>query len=247
MAKRKNYTRKKRRGYAVRPRHRMLTRGTRLVVGKPIGGLPRYQPVKLCYSESVKCAGAGSADSYMIYKLNSIFDPQDTLGPGWANNSNGNTQPLYRDQWATLYDQYRVLGAKYIIRCYVGDDSGTVISNMRVVVWPSDTQTSGSAAILVDAERPYVKQTMCSSGARQNSKISFYCPTYLSASATRSQVKNDDAFASTMGTNPTRITYLNIRNSALNPLLGTTNISLYMDIKIIYYTILFNRIDVSGS
>lgn len=212
---------------------------------KPVSGLPRCQYVKLAYSESIKMAG--SVDAYAIYCLNSIFDPQNTLGAGFLGNLNSNTQPLYRDQWATFYDQYRVYGARYTIRAYVGDDSGTVISNMRIVCWPDDTQTTGASSIMVDAERPYAQQMVATSGAAQGRKIGRYISTAQACSTTKKQVQVDNEFNATMGASPTRLAFLNIHCTDMDASGVTTNTSLYLDVKIIYYVQLYNRISVTGS
>lgn len=61
--------------------------------------------VNLAYHDTqhLSYGGIGGAPVYVNYRINSIYDPYYATGGG---------QPMGHDQWADLYDHYKVLGAR---------------------------------------------------------------------------------------------------------------------------------------
>lgn len=67
-------------------------------------GFPDTLRANLAYSESIVLAASiTSVTPYVVFSMNSAYDP---------NNSGGGGQPYYYDQFAALYTNYKVLGAK---------------------------------------------------------------------------------------------------------------------------------------
>jgi len=59
--------------------------------------------------------GPTSSSTQINYRLNSIFDPQYSVG---------GHQPAFHDQWALLYQRYRVVGCTWVLRfCHFGPNS----------------------------------------------------------------------------------------------------------------------------
>lgn len=69
-------------------------------------GFPRTLRVKLKYHETVAFSSATGAVSSNIFRLNSLFDPNETGVGG---------QPMYYDQLAAVYGKYVVLNS--VIKC----------------------------------------------------------------------------------------------------------------------------------
>lgn len=66
-------------------------------------GFPNSMITKLRYCDNLTLTSTAGVISRYLYAANGIFDP-DITGIGH--------QPLYRDSYAVIYDQYVVLGAK---------------------------------------------------------------------------------------------------------------------------------------
>lgn len=77
--------------------------GGRAGVSTPGFGFGASTFVKLRYSEVQDVGGAGGAVGYQRYTLNGAYDPLSTAG---------GHQPMFWDQYAAVYDRYRVHAAK---------------------------------------------------------------------------------------------------------------------------------------
>jgi len=100
----------------VRGRTNPMTRPLRTFVQRQSvqlgrGPVPNSAFVWLRYSERIESTGA--LDAY-VFNLNSIFDP---------NRTGGGHQPLGRDQYATLYNRYRVWKTR--VKITAAQDSAT--------------------------------------------------------------------------------------------------------------------------
>lgn len=77
------------------PQHMLVSRGI---------GFPDRFFTNLVYSDSIVLTpSSGTPTPSFLLRMNSIFDPQQSLGGG---------QPTYYDQLALIYKQYRVKGCK---------------------------------------------------------------------------------------------------------------------------------------
>lgn len=63
-------------------------------------------------------AGVGSAIGSQVFALNGCYDPTLALAAG---------QPLYFDQYMTLYQQYCVLGFKVLVECCCTDNTNPIV------------------------------------------------------------------------------------------------------------------------
>lgn len=69
-------------------------------------GFPNSIITTMRYAEVLNLTSTLGAIGFNTFNANSIFDPNET-GVGH--------QPMYRDQWAGIYDQYVVLGSKITV------------------------------------------------------------------------------------------------------------------------------------
>lgn len=98
----------------IRVRRRMAYRKSRYIrkrVGRgrsrsrvsrfraPLGNFPNTKTVALRYVENISLDGGSNTSSVNVFRANSIFDPNYT-GTGH--------QPMFRDNYAAIYDEYRV-------------------------------------------------------------------------------------------------------------------------------------------
>lgn len=115
---------------------RQKTQEAHLIPGledRRVWGFPNSIITKMRYIDIISYTATLGATVTNLFRANSIFDP-DASGVGH--------QPLYHDQYQTLYDQYVVLGSKItatfcsrtagvnFIAGIVGDDDSTVTTTL---------------------------------------------------------------------------------------------------------------------
>jgi len=125
------------------------------VDGKLIFGFPNAIMTTMRYCSSVALVASAGASAIHVFSANSIFDP-DVTGVGH--------QPMYRDQYAALYENYVVLGSKINVE-FVNHNtgSGAIVSvsgdNDTTIVSAVDTRTEQSNCI-ASAMAPASKTTL---------------------------------------------------------------------------------------
>lgn len=100
--KRKRRQRPRNRNYRKRVRKNLppIVNTTRYI------GFPSQMIAKLRYSDYLQLTpGVSGVVDEQVYKLNSIWDPDHT-------NNGTNHQPMYRDNFAAVYNHYIVIGAR---------------------------------------------------------------------------------------------------------------------------------------
>lgn len=101
-------------------------------------GFPDKLLTKLRYSDFHAVTSTSGAVGTYVFRWNSTFDPNYT-GTGH--------QPLYRDNYASVYDHYSVISARAIVRfTYVDTDSPMFVS----LNTDDDTTTSTTAQTLAE-------------------------------------------------------------------------------------------------
>lgn len=115
----------KRRPYKLNPMRRYRP-GRKRYIGKirrflPLTGFPEKKVVKLRYVDTIKLADSTTPGLVKTYPFscNSAYDPDATIG---------GHQPYGFDQWAIIYNHYKVLGSKMTIRVTntPGSQSGSI-------------------------------------------------------------------------------------------------------------------------
>ena len=121
------------------PQHKkQKTQEARMVpgLGPQQFGFPNSVITTLRYSDTINMSSLVGVRSIHVFAANGIFDPDIT--------ATGH-QPMYRDAWAAIYDQYVVIGAKITVHwstgttgmpalCgIVGDDDSVISTDTRVL------------------------------------------------------------------------------------------------------------------
>jgi len=157
----------RRRKAGVKRRNYLIPKNPQYTPGSVI---KRTQRVNLCYNdggmpmESVSGGAIG-----FLYRLNSIFDPY---------YATGGHQPMGHDQWANLYQNYRVLGAKITARFY-WDHAATVGNSHNcgiTILSPNQTAQISDQSQLF--ERTHARQIKL---LKSNSRDSQFVTAYWSA------------------------------------------------------------------
>jgi len=151
-------------------------------------GFPSQLVTRLRYVDSYALVSTSGAIARQLNCMNSIYDP-DSSGAGH--------QPLYRDTYATLYDQYSVISSTIKVT-YV---SLAATTGVHVgLLLDDDTSTAGSVTTLM--EQSLGKNTMLSpiSGAISVKTLTatFDCKKHLGIDPYTSE-----AYKTAQGANPT--------------------------------------------
>ncbi len=156
-------------------------------------GFPDRLLTKLRYSDVLTAVSTTGALNTYIFRWNSTFDP-DFSGTGH--------QPLFRDTYASVYDQYAVVRASARIRF---DNTSSSVGFIVGVVTDDDTTPSTTFQTLM--EQSHGVQTSLTALAGSHSSHEF------SVSWDASKILNIDPFSSetyktAVGSNPTEISSL---------------------------------------
>lgn len=139
---RRGVVRSSRNRFTARRRLRPLRGEARMLqgLGRSVFGFPNTMTTRLKYSTFINLIGGIGTVAGNLYAANGIFDP-DISGVGH--------QPMYRDVYAAIYDQYTVLGSKITVSfaatsalpCHVGigtDDDATTSANLETLMEQSN-------------------------------------------------------------------------------------------------------------
>lgn len=165
---------------------------------------------------------------------NSIFDPDATSG--------SNSQPTGADQWAAFYNRYYVAASKIKIRAI--NASSTQIQNIMLYPSLSDTYDHTNQYPL---EYPYTKSVLlATAGSNNTATMGHYMTTQkiFGRRGTEFESNYIGVLAATGGGDPVSDWYWHI--VALNQS-GSNVIDVMVDIKLVYYVKVFNRIDLDQS
>lgn len=140
------------------------------------------------------------------------------------------SQPLYYDQWSTMYAQFRVMGFKYRIKCTNVVDSTAAC---YIVTYPSPVTT-------LTNDRARATQRLGSKGGYVSAGKTMYINGYVDVARTigvpKGAIKMDDNFIGSTGGSPNKVAYLNIE-IFLDRLATTAEVSTQMELT--YYAELF--------
>ena len=151
-------------------------------------GFPPVLLTKLRYAESYALTVTSGSIAKQVNSLNSIFDPDQT-GSGH--------QPMYRDQYAVIYDQYAVVSSKIKVT-YVSLFTGTAVH--IGLVKDDNTTTSSTYSTLMEQNMGKHTLLACRDGALSCKvlTLSFDCKKDLGIDPYASETYKTD-----LGANPT--------------------------------------------
>lgn len=171
------------------------------VKARAVIGIPTHRIVKLkstCYSSVDPGAGTIYVNTL---NLNSAFDPTGTFGTG---------QPLYYDQWSTMYNRYVVLGYKVSVQAVSTDNTNPVVVGFTPIMnstglsdWKNYREIAGTTQKVLssDVDRAWftVKGSIKKFAEPQGGSL-----------------LNDDTVRATVDANPTRMLHGHIYVQAMN-------------------------------
>jgi len=217
--------------FAKKRNSRKISRIRTTGLGVP-SGVPDRMPIKLDYAES---AGYSSAlPTGLSFLANSIFDPQNTV-TGWTAipGQQSNSQAFLRDQWATLYGNYRVLACKINIEFINLTTTPTVIT-----LYPDDDPYTSlaNADVILGSSRPRsIRRVLTSNAAGGKVSMKMYLPIWKIVGESPGLIADDAGYLAAMGSSPTFGAYYNCLIDSAD---GTTAMNLAYNVRLRYYCIL---------
>lgn len=180
--------------------------------------------VRLKYSEDIHINDGVSASKLYTYRGNSLFDPNLT-GVGH--------QPMYFDQYALIYEKYRVMGAKISIRAINGTSS---VAQYLILEAGTDQNLSNNVTRLLEQSRSSISRIV-PAYSQSPTYIKRYTSTRKACGLTKSQIYDADFGADTTGS-PQQLWYFNIIAAAIDSL---SPADLYLMVSITYYCQFYDR------
>jgi len=151
-------------------------------------GFPNTIVTKLRYCTFLDLTAAAGVVAQNIFNANSIFDPDNT-GVGH--------QPLYRDNFANIYDQYVVLGSRIKVTFV---SSSTTLGHYIGITGDDDNTTSSNLETLMEQNNSVHSMIGASSAPP-----GYLTATFSPLSKFGVAAKDDGSSATAMGANPTEL------------------------------------------
>lgn len=189
--------------------------------------IPDRMKVKLRYTEVFNISVGSGVQTYNLFSANSIYDP-DATGVGH--------QPLGHDQWNAFYEKYMVYGSSINLKWLSTGDG--------FVWYAPQTSSTFTGSLSLVKEQPYTRIYTYNSQGSNRSQAKSYMST-KKIMGMKTTTENDDNLASPFGTNPTQRWYWAVGCYDVN---GSTTVatSFTIVVEIVYYVVLFDRIDRLG-
>jgi len=209
-----------RRGYRRAPKRgeARLIRGVR----KPVFGFPNTMITKLRYCDQLNMTSTlGSTVGY-VFAANGIFDPDiSSIGH----------QPMYRDTYAGIYDQYVVIGSKITVTL-----SNTSTANSMTVGINGDDDSSGSSTLTTKMEQNNSKWAQLGPLGSGKDTTTLTC-TFEPLRDFGVAAKDDGSSATPFSTNPSELWCFQVFAACANG--GTAMVQFSVEIE---YTVKFTEL-----
>lgn len=185
--------------------------------------VPDRQFVKLRCHNTVSYSGF-PAGGFNV-RANSLYDPYGV----------NTTQPAGYDQWALLYQRYRVHGCKIRLLC---SPNATETQPFQFVLWPSDNLVALTTEQAI--QQPYARWKVCQSKNPdlKQMTLSGYMKTNKISGEPRKKSVYDDVYSSFVTGAPGFLWYWRILNEALDTV---SNISGEFVISLTFYAEFYRR------
>ena len=193
--------------------------------------LPDRFFTKLKYASlSTMTTGAGVVAH--LFNLGNLYDPDRT---------GGGHQPFGRDQFASLYNKYRVYGCKYVVTFH--NPSSAYTCDVACVLKPV---TNASTDMQTVYEKPYTQfRTLGMNGAATSKAVvKGYCNNAKILGVTRARYNSDDIYSATAGMAPDVEPYLHIY---IRERAGTGGLVIGVSVQLTYYCAWYERVPLTSS
>jgi len=180
--------------------------------------------VQLNYVESLNLSN-GSPRIQYTFRGNSLFDP-DYTGTGH--------QPMYFDQYAAIYQRYRVLGSSIRVDCI----NAQGLSACYFIMFPNtEIATLTSIPLALEQSRARAANIMPIAGGGPAARYQQYCSTRKACGLTKGEFY-DDTYSSTVGNNPNQIWYWNLFWETTD---SSSDVTVNAIVKLVYYVQFYDK------
>lgn len=191
-------------------------------LGPRMWGFPNTIITKLTYCDFVTLTSTLGSVAYQVCRANSVFDP-DYTGTGH--------QPMWRDNFASIYDQYTVIGSKITTHFNHTTATGSCI----VGIHTDDDQNNTSTLTTVMEQNNSAWQQLGNTGSGHDHTV--MTATFEPLMAFGVDAKDDGSSATAIGSNPTE--EFMFQMFAANQVGGTSTINIAYRIE---YTVKFSEL-----
>jgi len=221
----------KKRKYNKRKQYRRYSKATK-IARMPEVGFPDKVSVKLRYVERLDITTAGGVPYYNhIFRANSLYDP-DYTGTGH--------QPLYFDQYAAIYDRYKVRGCKLVM--VINNASGVNAMDVSAVHSTTTTPFTTTAKMVEQTDSLLTK--FCPISQQYPVVLKYYVDCSEGFGITKAAYNNDSVYSAQIGTNPASVLYLHTHFESLN---YTSSIAANVLVRLEFYVDFYDRNDIAQS
>lgn len=190
--------------------------------------VPDRYVTKMRYSEGITFACTSPHVLFPYTLQSSIYDPDLTAA---------GHQPLWRDQFAAMFQRYRVFGIKY--QLYMRN---TNVSQLTVIATQHSSVSTTDTSFNLLLERGTARYKFLDSNNSQSNYLGGYLSVPKVYGLSTAQFKADDGFDALVGANPTKLAYLHLYALTRN---STADINCQLILT--YYVEFYDRIQVAGS
>lgn len=196
-------------------------------------GVPKQMLAKLDYTQSNLANLAGSGLYTQVFAINSLFDPDVTSLTG--------PQPLFFDQYSSMYRFYRVYGLALQIKMSVGSSTNSCFHPIICVV-PSMDTTGYSNIQTAMAQRNAMWKTVVPAAGVVTMKK--YYPVSSVLGVSKEAIRDEENYGAVIGTNPVNRGFIQIY--VLNQDASAT-MSLTIETRLRYYSKFYAPVQVAAS
>lgn len=177
-------------------KYRKRNQNKAVISRMPGSGFADSLYVKLNYVDNLNLTDNVPRLQY-TFRGNSLFDP-DYTGTGH--------QPMYFDQYAAIYNVYRVTGCSITVDCI----NAQGLSGCYFVCFPNtEIGTLTSVSLALEQSKARSAHILPIAGGGPAFTYKQYCSTREACGLIKGEL-NDDSLSATVGNNPTQVWYWNL-------------------------------------
>lgn len=203
------------------------TQLTRQRITAPTGA-PDKLYVKLRAVTTATATNTGGGASTLILIVNNMFDYMGAAG---------SQQPYLFDQWAAMYDNYRVHGVKYKVTPSFGPTGITSTATREIIVIPS-RQGSAFASSQEAREQPRATRSTGQINCGQWAKVEGYIKCHAVLGVSKTEYNDTSQYSSTTSAGPGVSAYLHIMT--FDPF-GSQDVNTNLEVELTFFAEFFSR------
>lgn len=209
--------------------YKKTKQGAKCVIIRGPSVAPDCVFVKLKYRDRGTLTSTLGAIAQKVYRANSAFDPDESLGGG---------QPMGYDQWSAFYRRYQVVACKINVKLL---SDVTNVKPTSVALTPIDDATS-ITGIMQGGEMPYAKKGLLPATSTRPLVLSSYLKTAKKFGY--KNIEQEDDLSSLNTDNPLEQWFWCLTVGAHD---GTSSTNVDYETEVCMYVRFFDRIDLGRS